>query len=87
MLLVQTQQRTGADSEKILGFTYVWVNRLIWPAAAVISGLTAYWTFMLPHSNLLVQAGGGVFGLFGIVCALNALLWWSSDGRNPPSSS
>lgn len=86
-MLVQTQEGRGADSEKILGFTYVWVNRLIWPAAAIISGFTVYWTFMLPYPDLLVQFGGGVFGLFGVVCALNSLLWWSSDRRPPPSSS
>jgi len=86
MIRVQTQEKTGADPETILRITYVWVNRLIWPVAAVISGLTVYWTFMLPHPNLLVEAGGGVFGLFGVVCALNSLLWWSSDGRDPPSS-
>jgi hypothetical protein len=77
MVLVETQD--GTSSKEILSVTYVWINRLLWPIAAVISGLTAYWTFVLPHPNLLVVAGGGVFGLFAAVCALNALVWWSSD--------
>lgn len=66
-------------SDNILRTTYVWINRLLWPVAAIVSGLTTYWTFALPHPPLLVEAGGCVFGLFGAICVLNTLLWWDRD--------
>lgn len=89
MVVVEIQKTNGAasDSENILGLTYVWLNRLLWPVVCIISGFTTYWTFTLPAPDLLVKAGGCVFGLFAGVCFLNSLLWWSSDRSSPPSPS
>jgi hypothetical protein len=86
MILVQTQtakdDKDDTASEKILRWTYVWINRLLWPVVCVISGFTTYWTFTLPAPDLLVKAGGGVFGVFSAVCFLNSVLWWCSDWKS-----
>lgn len=84
MGLVQTQKTNGTASEQILGLTYVWINRLLWPVVSVISGFTTYWTFTLPAPDLLVQAGGSVFGVFAGVCVLYSVLWWCTDRQSAP---
>lgn len=72
--------------ETFLSFTYRWFNRLAWPFEAAISGFVAYWSFSLPEPSFAVQVGGAVFAIFAAICAVNAVLWWSNNARDPTSS-
>jgi len=83
-MLVVEGRKAGSASGNMLHETYVWANRLLWPVVSVVSGLTTYWTFALPRHELLVQAGGCVFGVFAAIGALYALVWWCSDVQSPP---
>ena len=72
-------ESAGSAPENVLRSTYTWINRLLWPIVSGISGLTAYWTFVLPHADIAVLVGGCVFGVFAGMGMLNALLWWSDE--------
>ena len=83
MVIAEGQKTEGVGSapEHALRSTYLWVNRLLWPIVSAISGLTTYWTFALPHADIVVLGGGCVFGVFTGVGILNSVLWWSGDGQ------
>ncbi len=73
------------ESKMVFEGAYVWANRLLWPVACGISGLTAYWTLALPHVELVVKAGGWVFAIFAVICAFSSLLWWCDNDERPPT--